>query len=60
MYTWQTFDLKFLATAFKDIVIERGLEKLRASDPELAGYYDGALQEMMEQVSTLQAAKPCR
>ena len=49
----KTFDLNFLGTAFKDIVIDKSLEKLRESDPKLAGYYDGALSEMMAQVSVL-------
>jgi len=49
----KTFDLNFLGTAFKDLVVERSLDKLRDSDPELAKYYDGALAEMVEQVSTL-------
>ena len=49
----KTFDVGFLATAVKDILIDRKLEQLRASDPALAGFYDAALAEMMEQVSQL-------
>ena len=49
----KTFDLGFLATAVKDILVDRKLEQLRESDPQLAGYYDAALAELTAQVSEL-------
>ena len=49
----KTFDLGFVANAVKDILVERKLETLRASDPALARYFDGALGELMQQVSAL-------
>ena len=49
----KTFDLGFLATAVKDILIDRKLDALRESDPALAGYYDAALAELTAEVSQL-------
>lgn len=49
----KTFDIGFILNAVRDIVIEKKLDALRESDPELAGYFDAALAELTQQVSQL-------
>ena len=46
----KTFDLGFVANAVRDLFVERKMERLRESDPELAGYFDAALADMMSQI----------
>lgn len=47
----KAFDTALLVNAVRDILIERKLEKLRATDPNLAGYYDTAIQSFSAQIS---------
>jgi len=47
----KAFDTALLVNAVRDILIERKLEKLRATDPNLAGYYDAAIQSFSAQIS---------
>nr|ABV22235.1 hydrolase [Karlodinium veneficum] len=47
----KAFDTALLVNAVRDILIERKLEKLRATHPNLAGYYDAAIQSFSAQIS---------
>ena len=53
----KTFDGAFLATAVKDILIEKTMEKLRQTDPGLAGYYDAALEDFVGQLTAAKEAR---
>lgn len=53
----KTFDGAFLATAVKDILIEKKMEKLRQTDPGLAGYYDAALEDFVGQLTAAKEAR---
>ena len=53
----KTFDGAFLATAVKDILIEKKMEKLRQTDPGLAGYYDAALEDFVGQLTAPKEAR---
>ena len=53
----KTFDAAFLATAVKDILIEKKMEKLRQTDPGLAGYYDAALEDFVGQLTAPKEAR---
>lgn len=53
----KTFDAAFLATAVKDILIEKKMEKLRQTDPGLAGYYDAALEDFVGQLTAAKEAR---
>ena len=52
---WKTFDADLIAGALKDIFIEKKMEALRTDDPELAAYYDVALEALVAQLTE---AKP--
>ena len=47
----KAFDVGLLATAVRDIFVERRMEKLRADDPALARYYDEALEDFVGQLT---------
>ena len=49
----KTFDVGFLAAALKDIMVEKKMEKLRETDPGLAGYYDAALADFVGQLTAV-------
>ena len=53
----KTFDGAFLATAVKDILIEKKMEKLRQTNPGLAGYYDAALEDFVGQLTAAKEAR---
>lgn len=48
----KTFDAGFVATAVRDVLVERKLEKLRESEPALAAYYDAALAHLVDEISS--------
>lgn len=48
----KVFDLGFVATALRETLIERKLEALKTTDPNLASYVDSALEEMMAQIGS--------
>jgi len=48
----KTFDVGFITAAVKDVLVEKKLEKLRESEPALAAYYDRALEELIQEIST--------
>ena len=52
----KTFDSGFLATAVRDILIEKKMEKLRETDPGLARYYDTALEDFIGQLVSVKEA----
>ena len=52
----KTFDADFLITAVRDVLIDRKLEKLRTQEPELAAYYDTALNDFIGQLTAPKAA----
>ena len=52
----KTFDNGFLATAVNDILIEKKMEKLRETDPGLAGYYNTALEDFIGQLTSVKEA----
>ena len=49
----KTFDLGFVTSALRDVVIERRLQKLKESDPALAGFYTNALEDLTQQLAQL-------
>ena len=52
----KTFDSGFVATAVNDILIEKKMEKLRETEPGLAGYYDAALEDFIGQLTSVKEA----
>lgn len=47
----KTFDSGFVATAVRDVLIEKKMEKLREDDPMLANYYETALADFISQLT---------
>ena len=47
----KTFDANLFSSAVRDILVDKRMEKLRAEDPELAAYYDLALESLVASIS---------
>jgi pimeloyl-ACP methyl ester carboxylesterase len=52
----KTFDLGFVATAVREIFVEKKMQRLRETAPELARYYDSALADFVGQLTSLKEA----
>ena len=48
---YKTFDANLFSAAVRDILVDKRMEKLRAEDPELAAYYDLALESLVASIS---------
>jgi len=52
----KTFDSEFFVTALREVLIDKKIEKLRASDPKLAAYYDAVLPDFVAQLTAIKPA----
>lgn len=48
----KTFDVDFVAGAVRDVLIERKMVALRSTEPELARYYEVALDDFVRQLTS--------
>ncbi|KOO25784.1 tRNA-splicing endonuclease positive effector [Chrysochromulina tobinii] len=48
---YKTFDANLFSSAVRDILVDKRMEKLRAEDPELAAYYELALESLVASIS---------